>query len=55
MVALALLVLNLLGDVVNVLLGVEPRAAFGVPIVAALLIFLATRRVRCYFSRPEDG
>ena len=54
-VAVALLVVNLLGDVSNVLLGVEPRALVGVPIVAALLVFLATRRVRCYFSGPDKG
>jgi hypothetical protein len=49
-VAVALLVVNLLGDIANVLLGVEPRAIVGVPIVAALLVFLASARVRSYFQ-----
>jgi hypothetical protein len=47
--AVVLLTVNLLGDLANVLLGVEPRALVGVPIVAALLFFLASARVRSYF------
>ena len=48
--AMALLVINLLGNVANVVSGVEPRAIVGVPIVAGLLAFLATKQVRSYFS-----
>ena len=49
--AIALLTVNLLADITNVVLGVEPRAALGVPIVAAMLAFLASRRVRSFFDR----
>jgi hypothetical protein len=48
--AVALLVVNLLGDIANAVLGVEQRALVGVPIVAGLLAFLATRRIRSYFG-----
>jgi hypothetical protein len=47
--AVTLLAINLLGDIVNVVLGVEPRAIVGVPIVIALLIYLGRRRARAYF------
>lgn len=45
-----LLTINLLGDVVNVVLGTEPRAIAGVPVVIALLIYLSRRRTRSYFG-----
>ncbi len=45
-----LLVVNLTGDLVNAVLGVEPRAVIGVPIVAALLWYLSSRQVRAFFS-----
>ena len=48
--ALVVLAVNLLGDITNLVLGVEPRAAFGVPIVAALLVFLASTPVRALFG-----
>ena len=32
-----LLVVNLIGDIVNAALGIEPRAVVGIPIVALLL------------------
>ena len=47
--AVTLLVIDLTGDVVNAVLGIEPRAIVGVPIVAALLVFLASRPVTAYF------
>ena len=49
--ALALLAVNLLGDVANVVTGTEPRAAVGIPIVSAIIAFMATRRVRRFFAR----
>ena len=52
-VAVALLGINLVADIVNVLLGVEPRAIVGVPIVIALLVFLASGRVRAYFRSMD--
>jgi hypothetical protein len=48
--AFALLAVNLLGDVTNVLLGTEPRAVVGVPVVVAILVFLLSRRVRRFFN-----
>jgi hypothetical protein len=48
--AVALLGVNLLGDVLNVALGVEPRALVGVPIVAALLWYLTRPRVSASFE-----
>lgn len=48
--AVGMLLVNLGGDVVNVLLGTEPRAVVGIPIVAALLALLARPRVRGSFS-----
>ena len=48
--AAALLCINLLGDVANVLLGIEPRAAVGIPIVLAVLAFMTGRGVRRFFS-----
>jgi hypothetical protein len=47
--AVGILVVNLIGDVTNVILGTEPRAAVGVPIVAAILWFLRSERVRSFF------
>jgi uncharacterized membrane protein (DUF2068 family) len=47
--ALILLVINLIGDVTNALLGTEPKAAIGIPIVLAILAFLLSRRVRKFF------
>ena len=44
-----ILLLNLLGDVVNTLIGVEPRAWIGVPIVALLLWYLSSRKVKHFF------
>jgi len=49
-VAMALLAVNLAGDGANVVLGMEPRALIGIPIASLLLLFLATARVRAYFT-----
>lgn len=47
--AVGILVVNLIGDVTNVILGTEPRAVVGVPIVAVILWFLASQKVRSFF------
>jgi hypothetical protein len=52
--ALVLLVINLIGDTTNVLLGTEPRAAVGIPIVLAILVFLLSRRVRKFFRKAAN-
>lgn len=49
-VAATMLVVSLLGDLANALLGIEPRAWFGVPIAALLLVLLATGRVKAFFD-----
>jgi hypothetical protein len=48
--AVGLITVNLIGDVANVLLGTEPRAIVGVPVAAAILFYLLSRRVRRLFS-----
>jgi hypothetical protein len=50
-----LLLVNLAGDVINAALGIEPRAAAGVPVVLLLLWYLSSRRVRTFFRRPAPG
>ena len=52
---IALLVVNLAGDLISAALGIEPRAWAGVPIVALILWYLSTRNVRSYFvnSAPD--
>lgn len=50
--AATMLVVSLAGDLANALSGLEPRAWFGVPIAGAMLLYLATRRVREFFARP---
>ncbi|HEX8137638.1 MAG TPA: hypothetical protein VF544_08620 [Pyrinomonadaceae bacterium] len=49
--AVALLAVNLLGDIINVALGTEPRAAVGIPIVVVILIFLLSGRVKQFFLK----
>jgi hypothetical protein len=49
--ALILLTINLLGDLVNVLTGTEPRAIVGVPIVITIFLYLLSKRVRRFFGR----
>ena len=49
------LVVNLLGDVANVLLAGEYKAAVGVPIVLAILLFLRSSRVRAFFGREKGS
>jgi ABC-type branched-subunit amino acid transport system permease subunit len=53
--AIGLLVFNLLGDVLNTVLGTEPRAAIGIPIAGALVVYLWTVRVRKYFGERGEG
>jgi hypothetical protein len=47
---IVLLLVNLAGDLINAGLGIEPRAFIGIPIVAVLLAYLASRKVRAYFA-----
>jgi uncharacterized membrane protein (DUF2068 family) len=52
-IAIGLIAMNLVGDVTNVFLGTEPRAIIGVPVAAAILAYLISRRVREFFSRSS--
>ena len=46
---IGLLLVNLTGDLINAALGIEPRAVIGVPIVALILWYLSSSRVRWFF------
>ncbi len=50
-IAVALIAINLAADIINTLLGTEPRAIVGVPIALAILLYLASKRVRLFFHR----
>jgi len=52
LLGITLLATSLLGDLANALLGLDRRAWVGVPIAAALLALLATRRARVFFQAP---
>jgi hypothetical protein len=52
--AIGILSVNLVGDVLNTILGTEPRAVIGVPIAAALIAYLWTARIRRFFGRPFE-
>jgi hypothetical protein len=52
---IALLLINLTGDLVNAALGIEPRAVIGLPIVALLLWYLSSSKVRAFFSPTGRG
>ncbi|MEP6911839.1 MAG: DUF2127 domain-containing protein [bacterium] len=53
LVAIVVLSINLLGDVVNVVSGTEPRAAIGIPVVVLILAYLMSQRVRGFFRRSS--
>ena len=53
--AVGLILTNLLGNVINVVLGTEPRAIVGVPIAAALLAYLiVSKKVRDFFTKSKN-
>ena len=53
--AVGLILTNLLGNVINVVLGTEPRAIVGVPIAAALLAYLIfSKKVREFFIKSKN-
>lgn len=47
--AIGILTINALGDLANAILGNEPRAIIGLPIVALILAYLFSRKVRGFF------
>ena len=52
---ITLLVVNLTGDLINAVLGIEPRAVVGLPVVALLLWYLSSSRVRRFFRSTAQG
>jgi len=48
--ALGVLTANAIGDAVNAILGIEPRAAIGLPVAGALILYLASRRAGRFFA-----
>ena len=54
-IAIVLVAINLLSDVVNAALGIEPRAIIGVPIALVILLYLVSRRVRNHFAQAGEG
>jgi hypothetical protein len=49
-IAVGLIGVNLVADVTNVILGIEPRAIVGVPVAAAILSYLMSTKVQQFFS-----
>ena len=49
------LAVNIVGDSVNAVLGAEPRAALGIPIVLVLLWYLARPHVRAFVVARSSG
>jgi hypothetical protein len=53
--AVVMLAVNLAGDVVNVVSGIEPRAIVGIPIAGAILAYLLRKRTRCHFTNATGN
>src|SRR6266480_5395422 len=49
-IAVTLIAINLMSDLVNAVMGTEPKAIVGVPIAFALLLYLSRKRVRDFFN-----
>ena len=52
--AIAILIINTLGDIVNVISGTERKAIIGIPIVGLILAYLFSRKVKQFF-RSSTG
>jgi hypothetical protein len=53
--AVALIVVNLAGDVINTVAGTERRAIVGVPVALLMLLYLRSARVRRFFGASRDA
>lgn len=51
--AMAMLVMNLIGDIINVIAGTERRAIVGIPIVLVLLAYFLRSKTREYFAQSS--
>ena len=49
-VAVAILVINLIGDLLGALIRHDPRTLIGLPIGGAMILYLTTERVRRVFA-----
>lgn len=49
-IAVGLIAVNLVADVTNVILGIEPSAIVGVPVAAVILAYLMSTKVRRLFA-----
>jgi uncharacterized membrane protein (DUF2068 family) len=54
-VAIGLIGINLLADIINFVLGIEPKAIIGVPIAGVILAYLLSRKVKLWFSEPNTN
>jgi uncharacterized membrane protein (DUF2068 family) len=54
LLAIAMLVINLTGDVYNFASGAEPRAVVGVPIVIVILLSILTKKTQYFFLREKE-
>jgi uncharacterized membrane protein (DUF2068 family) len=52
--AIAILTINTIADLFNVVSGKEPRAIIGIPIVILILAYLLSQKVRWFFRSPTD-
>ena len=52
---ITLLLVNLTGDLINAAMGIEPRAVIGLPIVALLLWYLSSRKVKAFFAHAVQA
>ena len=52
--AITILTINSLGDLFNVISGIEPRAIIGIPIVILILAYLLTAKVRRFFRTSAN-
>jgi hypothetical protein len=54
-IATAILIINTVGDIINVISGTERRAIIGIPIVVLILAYLFSRTVRRFFWSASGG
>lgn len=45
---IVILLIHLISDIINVVSGIEPRAAIGVPIIVVILVYLRRKAVRSF-------
>ena len=53
--AITLITVNLLSNLINTVLRIEPRVIVGVPIALMILVYLRSRRVQNYFAQNTSN